>query len=165
MAKVITTMEEKYAGMQEIKTDETVLSPISISTENKSSNVIPNQAFVSFNLRFTADFDLDELKGTVEQLEGVSEVLVKKSIEPYQADLAHPLSQKFLAILEEQTGASLKTSVYPSTCDARFFAQLGIPVIVTRPVGDGAHGPDEWIDLESLAVFQEVLSQFVEECA
>jgi succinyl-diaminopimelate desuccinylase len=160
-AKVLTMIEEKYLGMQEIRTDETTLSPISISTENASSNVIPDHAFVSFNLRFTEGFDFEELRELVARFPGVEKVDIKRSIEPYQANIAHPLSQKFLSVLATATSTPVKTSVYPSTCDARFFASRGVPVIVTRSLGDGAHGPDEWVDLESLVLFEEVLEKFL----
>ncbi|MDO8593954.1 MAG: M20 family metallopeptidase [bacterium] len=164
MAKILIALEEKYPGMRESETDETTLSPISISTENIASNVIPNHASASFNIRFVNDFDFDELRKTVEQFPGAS-ATIKRSTEPYYANLAHPLAQKFLEIVEEKTSDPVKTSVYPSTCDARFFAYKNIPVIVTRPEGDGAHGPDEWVDLESLALFEQVLEKFVEDCA
>lgn len=164
LAKIMVALEEKYPGMQESKTDETTLSPISINTDNAASNVIPSHASVSFNIRFVGDFDFDDLRKTVEQFPG-AKATVTRSAEPYDANLAHPLAQKFLEIVEEKTSAPAKTSIYPSTCDARFFAYKNIPVIVTRPSGDGAHGLDEWVDLESLALFQQALEKFVEDCA
>ncbi|MEN9557869.1 MAG: hypothetical protein RL141_238 [Candidatus Parcubacteria bacterium] len=164
MAKILTALEKKYPGMQESVTDETTLSPISIGTNNTASNVIPNHVTTRFNIRFVGDFDFDDLKKTVEQFPGAS-ATISRSTEPYYANLAHLLTQKFLKIVEEATSVPVKTSVYPSTCDARFFAYKNIPVIVTRPEGGGAHGPAEWVDLESLALFQQILEKFVEDCA
>ena len=161
MAKALVALEKKYPGMQEIETEETTLSPILVTTANTSSNIVPDHSFVSLNLRFTRGFDLENLRKTVEALEGVSDVVIKRSIEPYQANLSHSLSQKFLKILEEKTGTPLVTKIYPSTCDARFFARLDIPVIVTRPKGGDAHGPNEWIDLDSLLIFQEIIEAYI----
>ncbi len=45
--------------------------------------------------------------------------------------------------------------------DARFFGEKNIPVIVIAPVGGEIHSDNEWIDLEDLGRFYNVLKQWI----
>lgn len=50
---------------------------------------------------------------------------------------------------------------YSGSCDAKYFSQKNIPVIITKPKGGDIHGPNEWIDLTSLKKFHTLLLEFL----
>ncbi len=160
-ARILAALEKKYPGMRERYTSQTTISPISLRSTNLGGNVIPREVVIICNVRFTADFDFPELKGFIEQKFPVS-IKEKKHAEPYDAHLESPLAQSFLNVIKKHTGQFPKKVTYPSTCDARFFAERGIPVIVTRPAGGGAHGDTEWISLRGLEKYQKILTNFLE---
>ena len=47
------------------------------------------------------------------------------------------------------------------TSDVISFLNAGIPGVEFGPVGDGHHGPDEWVSIESLDQYREALVEFV----
>src|SRR5439155_20347222 len=46
--------------------------------------------------------------------------------------------------------------------DAICFQGAGIPAVEFGPVGDGHHGPGEWVSIESLQLYRRALVEFVE---
>ena len=36
-----------------------------------------------------------------------------------------------------------------------------MPAVEFGPVGEGHHGPEEWVSIESLGQYREVLSRFI----
>ncbi len=56
-------------------------------------------------------------------------------------------------------GAQPETAALLGTADARFFRDAGIPAVYYGPGGDGQHGPDEWVDLASVARVTRVLAR------
>ena len=62
------------------------------------------------------------------------------------------------AITEETRGPAASAPLF-GTADARFFRDAGIPAVYYGPSGDGQHGPDEWVDLASVARVTRVLAR------
>lgn len=67
------------------------------------------------------------------------------------------LGEAVAAVLGEPAAFMFKDAA----SDARFFAARGTPAVVFGPAGDGGHGDEEWVDLDSLQSFQRVLDRFV----
>jgi len=47
------------------------------------------------------------------------------------------------------------------TSDVISFLNAGIPGVEFGPVGDGHHGPDEWVSIESLTQYRKALVEYV----
>jgi succinyl-diaminopimelate desuccinylase len=45
--------------------------------------------------------------------------------------------------------------------DAISFLEAGVPAVECGPVGDGHHGPDEWVSIRSLGQYRQTLVEFV----
>jgi succinyl-diaminopimelate desuccinylase len=45
--------------------------------------------------------------------------------------------------------------------DAVSFLRAGIPAVEFGPVGDGHHGPEEWVSISSLGRYRQALTDFV----
>jgi len=56
----------------------------------------------------------------------------------------------------------VRTSTASGWLDAALLADAGIPSIVFGPSGAGAHGTDEWVDLDSLVICARVYGQVME---
>ena len=45
--------------------------------------------------------------------------------------------------------------------DAVSFLNVGVPAVEFGPVGDGHHGPDEWVSVSSLQGYRQALRGFI----
>lgn len=68
---------------------------------------------------------------------------------------------EFYRVARDMYGIRKKTMFTHGTSDAHYFVKRGIPVIETRPKGGDFHGDGEWIDLDDLERFFQVLKKFV----
>ncbi|MFN8620020.1 MAG: ArgE/DapE family deacylase [Chloroflexota bacterium] len=59
----------------------------------------------------------------------------------------------------DETGGPAAAAPLYGTADARFFRDAGIPAVYLGPSGDGQHGPDEWVDLASVARVTRTLAR------
>jgi len=70
-------------------------------------------------------------------------------------------ADEFYRIAREMYGIKKETMFSHGTSDAHYFAERCITIIETRPKGGDFHGDGEWIDLEDLERFYQVLKEFV----
>jgi succinyl-diaminopimelate desuccinylase len=49
--------------------------------------------------------------------------------------------------------------------DGRFFAEHGIPVIISQPDGANLHAPGEWVDTQAIVLYYKVLKSYVDTVA
>lgn len=62
-----------------------------------------------------------------------------------------PLAEMLLQLAEDEWGMPEGDYVAPFACDAFMFNCFsGTPAVILGPVGENAHGPDEFVDIESL---------------
>jgi succinyl-diaminopimelate desuccinylase len=45
--------------------------------------------------------------------------------------------------------------------DAVSFLRAGVPAVEFGPVGEGHHGPSEWVSVSSLVAYQQALERFL----
>ena len=70
-----------------------------------------------------------------------------------------PLVSVLAECHEEVRGTALRAEPARATTDLRFFA--GTQAVCYGPTGDGLHGVDEWVDLESIADVATVLALLI----
>lgn len=76
-------------------------------------------------------------------------------------DTSDPAIQDFIKLYEKHSQKPITFSKAHGGSDARFFAAKGIPVILIRPDGSGAHSDEETLDLKSLADFYNLLEEYI----
>jgi succinyl-diaminopimelate desuccinylase len=85
--------------------------------------------------------------------------------QPHKTDLQHPLVAAFADSIEIITGIKPEGCVSYAASDAPYFAEGGIPSVVTRPVGGNLHGPGEWISRRSFLQLAPILHDYLETVA
>lgn len=70
-----------------------------------------------------------------------------------------PVVETLAAAIRDETRRAATSGPLFGTADARFFRDAGIPAVYYGPTGDGQHGPDEWVDLASVARVTRVLAR------
>ena len=67
----------------------------------------------------------------------------------------------YLQVTEDLTGEAVRLVRASGGSDARFIAQFGIPVVLSRPLVGNLHGLDEWIDIESMGLYYRICEEFI----
>jgi len=68
--------------------------------------------------------------------------------------------QKILRVAKN-INLNLKVTNEHGASDGRYFSAKGIPVIMFKPICSATHIDNEWIDLQSLEKFSQLLKSFL----
>jgi len=83
--------------------------------------------------------------------------------EPNQIPVDHEGCQQVISSYEAVTGRRPTVSGMKAVCDATYLGKKGIPAVVLGP-GDlhaNCHGPDEWVDVESIVKCSKVYVEMI----
>ena len=123
-------------------------------------NKVPDSCVIDVDIRFLPDQDPDEI---LEQVGGLPDTDVLATFRrapavvepdlPYVVGLCEAASphhpERVMSVGRD--GAS----------DAVSFLAAGVPAVEFGPVGDGHHGPGEWVSISSLHSYRQALEGFV----
>lgn len=75
---------------------------------------------------------------------------------PAEVDPQHPEVQRLVSVYRQVTGRDLELGYGASVCDADYLVDAGIPTVSFGPSGGHLHQPNEWVNLEEMAVCAEI---------
>lgn len=75
---------------------------------------------------------------------------------PAEVDPQHPGVQRLASVYRQVTGHDLELGYGASVCDADYLVDAGIPTVSFGPSGGNLHQPNEWVNLEEMAVCAEI---------
>ena len=136
----------------------TTVAIASIDTGNSASNVIPNKATATFNIRFNDSRTSEEienwLRNIFEEVGGKFELETACSSNAF---ITQPgaLSEDLVDAVKEITGLSPELSTTGGTSDARFIRKY-CPVIEFGGVGKTMHKINEHVELEDIRVLSDI---------
>ena len=123
-------------------------------------NKVPDRCAIDVDIRYLPDQDPAEL---LEQVEGIPAAGVEQLFTrpPAVVDRALP----YVRALREAAVAhhdGEPTSVgRDGASDAVSFLRVGVPAVEFGPLGEGHHGPREWVSISSLHVYKQTLETFL----
>lgn len=79
---------------------------------------------------------------------------------PMNTSVEHPLVKSLVA-RRNQLGSPTKVQGFVAVCDAAHYAGAGVDGVIFGPTGDGLHGADEYVDVESLVEATKVIAAAV----
>ena len=123
-------------------------------------NKVPDTCVIDVDVRFLPDQDPDEILGQVSGLPDTEVVATFRRAPavvapdlPYVVGLCEAASphhpERVMSVGRD--GAS----------DAVSFLAAGVPAVEFGPIGDGHHGPAEWVSVSSLRSYRQALEGFV----
>ena len=136
----------------------TTVAIASIDTGNSASNVIPNKATATFNIRFNDSRTSEEienwLRNIFEEVGGKFELETACSSNAF---ITQPgaLSEDLVDSVKEVTGLSPELSTTGGTSDARFIRKY-CPVIEFGGVGKTMHKINEHVEVEDIRVLSDI---------
>ncbi len=134
----------------------------------KKVNIVPDEAEAEFDIRFPDPLTFDQMKDKIENLlnsfPGLNwEILTRAEVVIAQPENTYV--QKYRKAVEKVTGKTPEILKEHGATDARFFAELGIPILITYPIGGGIHTREEWVDLPALFTLYQIFREFLNEVA
>lgn len=134
---------------------------VAIIAGGDADNRGPATATCALDIRYKDKADLRRIKSEIRKLlDKYNGEIVEETVgDDYQLDVSNPLVQKFVKIYRKYAPTVAFNKAHGSS-DARFFSAKGMPVIMLRPDGGGAHGDSEWIDIKTLNNFYELLTEY-----
>jgi succinyl-diaminopimelate desuccinylase len=143
----------------------TSLQVVEVRSGGLGTNVIPSEAHVQFNLRFSSELKVEQIQSVVEN------ILNKYDLKYRQNWLVKGLpfytqNQAFLSTMQQAvfdvTHIKPEPSTDGGTSDARFIAPYGIPVIEFGLLNNTIHQIDEHIGADDLIKLKNIYLRMCE---
>src|ERR671924_654689 len=109
-------------------------------------NKVPDICAIDVDIRYLPGQDPEEILDAIRELPDAEVVKV------FRREAVTAVAPRKERISVGRHGAS----------DAVSFIEAGIPAVEFGPIGDGHHGPEEWVSIESLTLYRRALVEFIE---
>ena len=140
----------------------TTFSVTSISTPNKELNIIPSECVVVVDIRYVEKENADEIISEIKKGLPSSFHIKIKGVTPSQFTArSNKYVRKFGKTYFTTLNRDPVITGFNAASDAKFYSEIGIPVILFGPEGEGAHSEKEWVDMTSLKSYLNVLKKFL----
>ncbi len=130
----------------------------------KSTNQVPDFAEAKLDIRYPPELTPEKIKTAISKIVSQqSDVSMETIIEgsSHKQDLKLEAFDKFKTIARELYGINVGSTKAHGASDARYLAEKNIPVLVIAPKGGDIHADGEWIDVNDLERFYNVMKAWV----
>lgn len=124
-------------------------------------NKVPDRCTMDVDIRFLPKQDPAEILAEIRALDDGVRIIKSFQRAPARVSRSNP----YVRALREAVSKSLDDEALSigrdGASDAISFLQAGVPAVEFGPTGGGHHGPDEWVSVQSLALYRRALRDFV----
>jgi len=130
-------------------------------------NQIPAHASAALDIRYVKHEDYTHLTGAITDIcARYGATFTERVIgTPCVTDLKHPQVVPFVESIAKITGHEATGTMSYGGSDARFFAAVGVPCILTHPEGGEQHAAGEWISKKGFEQFTKVIFDYLHKVA
>lgn len=146
---------------------ETSLNIASIATPNTALNSVPDSAVAKLDIRFTADDPIfnQEQSVVLSQLQTIvgtsNKVTILNLENTHHTDESNPYVQKLFSSIKHITTTEPNFLKKHGASDVRYYSATGASAVTFGVRGDGIHADNEYVELESLDTYYEILCEFI----
>lgn len=138
----------------------TTISLGNISVEGPV-NQIPDSALLQVDIRYSGQYPKEKILEDLEEIEGLEyEVLAEAPMLETSEEESGVQALKNSA--EEVSGEKVEFRRENFASDMRFFTERGVPAVCFGPEGYNLHAEDEYVKVDSLKIYCEILKNFLE---
>lgn len=125
----------------------------------KCVNQVPEKAEMELDIRYTEEYEADEIISDLEEKEIDFEVTARAPmLETDPEEIYVKKLQK--AARDQGFSAEMRKENYAS--DMRFLTDRNIPAVVFGPHGENIHGREEFVNIKSIPEYFKILKNFIE---
>jgi succinyl-diaminopimelate desuccinylase len=122
-------------------------------------NKVPDRCVLSLDIRFlptqTTETILQEIKGIAGE-----HVMLHMYGEPVRTEINNPFIHSLRPLIEKYTDKPAVVFGQHGSADTRFFSFYDIPAIEFGPSGAHWHGDEEYVEIESVEIYKQMLIEF-----
>ena len=124
-------------------------------------NKVPDSCVIDVDIRFLPDQDPDEI---LEQVDGLpdTQVLATFRRAPAVVEATSPFVLGLCEAASPHHPERVMSVGRDGASDAVSFLAAGVPAVEFGPIGNGHHGPGEWVSISSLRSYRQALEGFVQ---
>ncbi len=123
-------------------------------------NRVPDQCAMDVDVRFLPEQDPEEILAQVESLPDTRVIATFRRPPAIVADDS-PFVEGLCRAASPHHPERVMNVGRDGASDAVSFLAAGVPAVEFGPVGDGHHGPEEWVSVSSLGSYRSALEGFV----
>jgi succinyl-diaminopimelate desuccinylase len=123
-------------------------------------NKVPDRCVIDVDIRYLPDQDPAAILAEVRGLPG-SEATSLLTRPPATVDRDSAFVRALRDSATEHHHGEPMSVGRDGASDAVSFLRVGVPAVEFGPIGDGHHGPEEWVSISSLEVYQQALESFL----
>jgi succinyl-diaminopimelate desuccinylase len=123
-------------------------------------NKVPDTCVIDVDIRYLPEQDPSSILEEVDELRD-AEVISSFSRPPAIVEEDSVFVRTLSEAAAPHLGGEVLSVGRDGASDAVSFLRAGIPAVEFGPVGDGHHGPEEWVSIPSLARYREALIDFL----
>jgi succinyl-diaminopimelate desuccinylase len=125
-------------------------------------NKVPDQCFIDVDVRYLPGQDHEGILADIQRIADTTLVQVfhrQPAMVERENGFVQALGEAISRVAPPQ---SERLGVgRDGASDAISFLEAGVPAVECGPVGDGHHGPEEWVSIRSLGEYRRALVEFV----
>jgi succinyl-diaminopimelate desuccinylase len=139
----------------------TTINIARIETTNTAHNKVPDNCDAYLDLRISPD-DKETILDNIKSLlpDTVELKVLHRATHHFTDPHNHYISQ-LKNISAGLLGTNVQLINQHATSDARFYSEVGCAAIEFGPVGAGQHQDEEWVDIDSLGKYYQILKEFL----
>ena len=124
-------------------------------------NKVPDRCVIDLDIRYLPGQEPGKIQ---QEIAALPDVEVRKVFhrQPILVEATNPFVQLLAQAIEEGTPAERISVGRDGTSDAISFLEAGVPAVEFGPIGEGHHGPEEWVSISSLERYRKALVNFIE---
>lgn len=160
MYKIISQIEREFP-VPDKETWKTTVNIAKIETSNDTYNKVPDDCILKLDIRYIPE-DTDTIKSQIDNLvKGCGEIEYVL-IEPAQfTNEKDRFVQSLKKSIKSITGQEAEIIVKHGGADIRHYNKVGCEGVTFGPVGAGLHTDNEWIDINGLQQYYNILKDFL----
>jgi len=163
LAQAITVVEQLFTPVDQ-HPDNHWVTTVNVGTiqGGEATNQVPDQASATLDIRFT---EADDPNVLIKKIASVLPAGVQVNATVVASMLNIPLEHKMITPFVDALAAHGRTAEWTldsGASDGRFFADKGVPVIISQPDGANLHAPGEWVSIPALELYYHVIKDYLD---
>ena len=128
----------------------------------KNINSVPNYAEMCLDIRYIKINERAKILDKIKKITNSNFEIVNEGF-PFTQIKNNIFLKKYVNIASKEIGNKIIFNKSEGASDARFFSEKGIPAIITKINCANIHADNEWIDINEMEIFYNILHKFIKD--